>query len=477
MDRREVILAGGIALPDLPAHVAHMMKEQLTFRVAPLQPGGVEKILRHYAELDGYLVVPRMYGLRYFERVETEERGWVSHWEGRVNRRRVIDRRTCPEAEFEFLGTPRDYQWPILAQLQDELRLREGTILQASPGVGKTFMSCFMIAALRTCALVLVDSDLLRDQWVRRIHQFLGIPPEEIGLVAGADQRFGKVTVAMVQTLMSRDCTDFLKRFGFLILDEVHVLGPPVFSTALAGQTARFRLGLSATPRRRDGLDKVLFYHIGPVGVVSDVRMMVPRIKIVHIESAATEEECSLKTTRGSSAPSLSKINKVLVNDEHRSSIVMHEICELLREGAQHVLVLAHYKKHLNVLRKVLSEDAPDIRSCLLVGGAPTRDKAREARAAAEGAQVVFATWAYASKGMDIPSLDALVLASPQSEIEQSVGRVCREHPGKRAPIVVDVADSCALKLAYARWTFYYEQGWSVEGAASLDRPVFQVGV
>jgi len=338
-----------------------------------------------------------------------------------------------------------------------------------------TVMACALMAQLGTPALVLVDNEQLRDQWVERVEQFLGIPRDKVGMVSGTTLKFGLVTIGMIQTLSSRDCSSFVKKFGLLVGDEVHIMSAPSFSEAIVCQTAKYRLGLSATPRRKDGLANVFKYHFGEIRVEAESDTLSPAVAIHAYENEATEAQCQMRSPGGITMPSLQKINAAIVDDEARTARVGRIITYARAQGHQ-TLVLAHYKRHLQAIKDWVDDwigrQGANISSFLFVGGTKRQNIERERQLAA-AADILFSTWAYASKGMDIPSLSALVMASPQSDVEQACGRICRQFDEKVSPQVFDLADTCARSMSHKRLTYYNSQNWEVDGADNLDETPF----
>ena len=173
----------------------------------------------------------------------------------------IDNRRTLEPVDFNFHGELRLLQKPAVKScLSKNFGLHE-----APTGSGKTAMALYMIAERKQPALIVVHTKELLNQWVDRIGQFLKIPREEIGIIGAGSFNIGeKITVAMIQTLHKN--TDKVVPFiGYLILDECHRAPAMQYVKAIEKFDSKYMTGLTATPWRRDGLSKVIFWHIGDV--------------------------------------------------------------------------------------------------------------------------------------------------------------------------------------------------------------------
>ena len=173
----------------------------------------------------------------------------------------IDNRRTMEPVDFNFHGELRLLQKPAVKSC-----LSKNFGLQEAPtGSGKTAMALYMIAERKQPALIVVHTKELLNQWVDRIGQFLKIPREEIGIIGAGSFNIGeKITVAMIQTLHKN--TDKVVPFiGYLILDECHRAPAMQYVKAIEKFDSKYMTGLTATPWRRDGLSKVIFWHIGDV--------------------------------------------------------------------------------------------------------------------------------------------------------------------------------------------------------------------
>src|SRR5256712_9861867 len=141
-------------------------------------------------------------------------------------------------------------------------------VLVAPPGVGKTVIGTYLIAARSRSTLVLVHRQPLLDQWIAQLSMFLGLPPKAIGQIgAGKHAPTGWLDVAMIQSLVrSGRVDDLVATYGHVIVDECHHIPAASFERVLGEVKARFVTGLTATPHRRDGLHPIIEMQLGSVG-------------------------------------------------------------------------------------------------------------------------------------------------------------------------------------------------------------------
>jgi len=174
----------------------------------------------------------------------------------------IVDRRrSLSEVDFEFRGKLRNYQ----EQAVNAVLQRDFGVLQAPTGSGKTTMALAVVAARRQPAVVVCHTRELAEQWRQRAVQFLDVRPGEIGMIGGGKFKIGeRLTVALVQSLRDR-AAEVSEHIGFLVVDECHHIPATTFGETVQAFDCKYQLGLSATPYRRDGLQKLISWYVGPV--------------------------------------------------------------------------------------------------------------------------------------------------------------------------------------------------------------------
>lgn len=168
----------------------------------------------------------------------------------------IIDhRRRLPDINLTFQGTLRPYQQRAV----DEALSKDFGVVVAPCGSGKTVMTCRIMAERKQPTLIIVHTKELLVQWCDRITQYLGLSLDEIGVIGSGKEILRPVTVGMVQTLCKRDMDDISQYFGQIIVDENQHCPASTFTEVITFFDCQYMLGLSATPYRRDRLDKLIF--------------------------------------------------------------------------------------------------------------------------------------------------------------------------------------------------------------------------
>jgi len=349
-----------------------------------------------------------------------------------------------------FNGTLRGEQAAALEEIGGKFLNggKLGGIVRASAGWGKTVFSCALIAKLGVPTLVVVHKEFLLDQWKERLKQYL--PGVKVGLVQqDVCEYIGyHVVLAMVHTLASKEFSpQFLSWPGLVITDEVHRASARTWSVATHKFPSRWRLGISATPRRKDGTEAIFLNHIGPILFNASEQRMVPKVRRVL---------STFQVVSRSSPPKAVLLN-LLCASKQRNTLIVNQMVQALHAGRK-LIVLSERLEHLNVLSsELLATWTKDLGPAPIVGFyVGGRKKAQLAEAAK--ANVIFATSQFASEGLDIPALDTLFLTTPLSDVEQAVGRITRPCEGKKDPIVVDFRDDhiTMFKAQAAKREAYY---------------------
>lgn len=311
-----------------------------------------------------------------------------------------------------------------------------GGIVRAVPGWGKTVYACALMERMQVPTMIVVHKEFLMDQWKERIEQFL--PGTKIGIVQQdvCDYVGKSVVIAMVHSLAAKNYPkEFYEWAGLIVVDECHRIGAYTWAPVPQRFNARWRLGLSATPKRKDGADDVLAYHLGPLLFAAKEKRLLPKVKRVWTNFKL------VKTDRFN--PNLAKkglVLRFLCGSAMRNRLIVDQIIKATQAGRK-VIVLSERIAHLEMMERMFHEMWPNA-----YGAVPSTDyyiggRSKQQLEFAKEARVIFATTQYASEGLDIPELDTLLLTTPMSDVEQAVGRILRPHPDKKEPIVVDFRD------------------------------------
>jgi intein/homing endonuclease len=326
-----------------------------------------------------------------------------------------------------------------------------------------TLCALASVARLGRTTAVLVHKSFLMNQWVERIQEAFDIDPKDIGIVQQdvCDYKGKKIVLIMAQSLLSsREYPeDMYSYFGTVVVDEVHRFGAVEFRKAITKFPAKYRIGVTATPKRKDGLEEVFFMHIGEIAFVGAKRSLTAKIQYVNANMVITDS-----MRRGmlnwKKQYDMNKVTQYIVDCETRNRQIVKLLIDALKAGRK-VMVLSSRREHLNVLHDMFAIETAKqqvrFTQGFYVGGMAEKDLRITATR-----HLILATFQMAQEGLDIPELDTLFLATPKGDIVQAVGRILRKHDGKKAPMVLDILDNdiplCA-NLAKKRAKQYREMG------------------
>ncbi len=372
-----------------------------------------------------------------------------------------------PAAAAVFRGTPYPYQVDIIQKFVDT----GGNGLICVPcGRGKTFMALAIAAKLGRRFLVVVDKEFLMNQWRGEMEALM--PGLRVGIVQAekrdVDASKWDCAICMIQTVCSQDFTDgFFSEFGFTIFDECHHLGAQHFSKTLQRIQTRWMLGLSATPTREDGLSKVFTWYLGEPVYWEKTRDPDPHVEVKQVLIKTEDPTYNDVPVDWRGEPVMARLLTNILGCLERSREIVRWIRRLCEEPARKVLVLSERIGHLETLEALLKEADPALTTAYYIGG--MKEAVREGGAAT--ARVLLASYAMASEAMNIKTLNAVILASPRKNVEQSTGRILRVRPGERVvqPVIVDIVDSHSMyqgqwrkRLAYYKKCHYQNERLSL---------------
>ncbi|MBM4302583.1 MAG: DEAD/DEAH box helicase [Deltaproteobacteria bacterium] len=346
-------------------------------------------------------------------------------------------RRVLPDVDFTFRGDLRDFQ---KAAVEATISRDFGTIA-APTGSGKTVMALALIARRRQPALVVVHTRELMEQWISRIENFLGIPAGQVGRIGGGKQIIGdKISVALVQSLY-KVAHDAAPHIGHLVVDECHRAPSRTFSEAVSVFDSKYMLGLSATPFRRDGLSRLIWWHLGDLVHQVDGAALVETGHMLQAD--VIWRETSFEPTYDPSTE-YSQMLSELTRDASRNAWIAADVAQETQGAAPGVcLVLSDRVAHCRTLVELLA--AQGVTAAMLTGDLPAADRRKVVEALNDGqVKVLVATGQLIGEGFDCRELSTLFLATPinfNGRLIQYLGRVLRPAPGKVKATVFDYLD------------------------------------
>lgn len=326
----------------------------------------------------------------------------------------------------------------------DAMQKSDIGILCAGTGFGKTVTAAALIAKRKTNTLILVQTHSLLEQWKRAIKQFLNFTAGTIS--AGKDKSTGIIDIALARSLIEPK-TDVVKKwahkYGMIIVDECHHVSAFSFENLLKSFYAKYVYGLTATPVRRDGHQKIIFYQCGPIlystsqkqmnGLQNFSRFFIPRFTNFHIIQSKEKNY------------SINQFYEELVQDEARNNLIVSDVKKCVEEGKT-PLVLSDRIEHLENFAEKLKDAAKNV--ILITGKGTHKQKSAQLEklksVSDDESLIVLATGKYVGEGFDFPRFDTLILSMPFSWkgiLSQYCGRLHRNFQGKTEVQIYDYVD------------------------------------
>ena len=353
----------------------------------------------------------------------------------------------------------------------EALVAHDAGVLAATTAFGKTVVAAALIAHRSRNTLILVHRRELLKQWVERLRTFLNIGRNQIGVIGGGKRKpTGIIDVALIQSLVRNgEVADTVADYGHLIVDECHHLSAASFELVARRSKARYVVGLSATVARKDGHHPIIFMQCGPVRHRVDARVQAAEGGIRHrVRDRSTTFELppSLASVE---RPSIPAIYAALAQDGSRNDLIFGDVLKSL-EAKRSPVVLTERKDHLDRLRQRFS---PFVKNLVVLRGGMSAGDRKMAEAAMrvpdDQERLILATGRYIGEGFDDARLDTLFLTMPiawKGTLAQYVGRLHRQHAGKRDVLVVDYVDHAVpvlARMAVKRRAGYRALGYIIE--------------
>ena len=339
--------------------------------------------------------------------------------------------------KLNFLGTLRKDQ----SKAVNAMSKHSVGVLHAPTAFGKTVVAIGIIVKRKTNTLILTHSLQLLEQWQERLKSFLR--DTDIGSIGGGKRKpSGQIDIATYQSLINKkdnSVDPIIQQYGQIIIDECHHISAPRYEMLLNEVHSKYVLGLTATPDRQDGHQKIIFMLAGPIR---------HKVKSNHAEKFEQQvivtklyRTPSVNLFNAEQRPRITDVYRWLTEDNKRTQRIVSDVIAKISEG-KHPLVLTERREHAEQVYNLLIEN--NIHTVILRGAM----RAKERKAANEqlsSAQVIVATGKYVGEGFDLPKLDTLFLALPiawKGSLVQYAGRIHRESEGKDLVTIYDYVDS-----------------------------------
>lgn len=344
----------------------------------------------------------------------------------------------------EFQGSYRPGQKEAVDKMVSLFkRGKQGLRLEGQCGSGKTIVSLVIASQIQQKTLVLVPQGHLAKQWADPFNSelFPGLKTARLSGQKWEDYADAHVVVMTFQMFYSRFTgdklpEDFLEQFGLLIIDEGHRVAAETFLEALEHIPAKLRMAVSATWRRKDGLEDTWNWHIGEIGAVMKTKTLSCHYYQVPIQ-------CKLSESKFQYAGNFNQAKFITAISEYGrlNEWLTENIVNAATSGRKTVICsqrVSQLEILHNQITKLLEEKGIDKTAGFFVGSLKGKQLKESQLNEASQCDIILATYSKMAEGVDIPKLDTIFLASPMSDVEQAVGRIRRIYDGKKQPLVVD---------------------------------------
>lgn len=413
-----------------------------------------------YKETGKYILIPKFYGKNLFTEYKTDiEKG-----------------EKCKDMKFK--GQLRDYQEPIVDKVLTQIKKEGGGLLSIGCGKGKTCMAINMACQLKKKTLVIVHAEFLVNQWKEQIKLFTDC---SVGTIQKdkVDIDGHQFVVGMLQSICKEKYDSIIfDQFGFLVFDEAHHCSSRYFSKALPLVTTYKTLALSATPKRQDRCEKVLYWCLGNVAYEqkTDFKSKITKnntalVKVYHYNSTDKDYKDSINGYTGK--PDTARNINRLVKIRNRNRFIYSLIMDYVDDPDRYILILSDRKEdHLYILGDMF--DKADFKDYGYYVGGMKQAKLDESAKK----KVILSTYQMTSEGFDVPRLNTVIMATPRSNVKQSIGRVQRKQEFDTQPHIIDIFDQLPTFKSgyYSRSRTYKEAKYYMQHFDVSDREITKEG-
>ncbi len=345
----------------------------------------------------------------------------------------------------------------------------ESGILHAPTAFGKTVTAMGIMVERKVNTLILTHSRHLLAQWKERLESF--IEGVSVGMIGGGKKKpTGQIDVTTYQSLIDKSnntVSSQIQKYGQIIIDECHHISAPRYEMLLNEVSARYVLGLTATPDRRDGHQKIMFMLAGPVR--HKVRAEPGSRFIQRVIVRERYESPPADFSQGNARPHIASIYRWLAESNSRNQDIIQDVIRCV-QNQSNCLLLTERRGHAETLAMLL--EAESIPSVVLRGGMRVKER-RFAESQIHESQVIVATGKYVGEGFDLPRLDTLFLTLPiawKGTLSQYAGRIHRDTDGKHEVTIYDYLDTSLPMLE--RMFRKREKGYRAMGYELVDYDV-----
>lgn len=425
-------------IADIPEAIINQIVSDLT-----LENPEFQQALKY-----GYNTIGKPRFIELFRREGTNlilPRGYINtlikHLRNSGAKHEILDNRlVLPEVNFGSRIQLRDYQEAAVSSL---ILWKQGGVV-APCGAGKTMIGLEAMARIQQPALWVCHTRELAEQTIDRACSVFDIERSEVGLIGDGKFSIGdRLTVALVQTLSKSNIDDFKHRFGAIFVDEAHHLAARSFFYPIGQFPAKYRIWVSATPDRADGLTGMVFAAAGNIVHTiqqSAVPTIIPQLRVIETSFQCKENDYV-------------KIIGDLIHDDTRNRLIVETVAT--EAEGNYSLLLSDRVEHLIVLKQMLEDALPDKRIEILTGKMSKKQRTEVMDLVQNREIDVLLSTQLAREGLDIKHLNRLFLATPKragAAVQQEVGRIMRPEVGKTDAVVYDFWDTKQPMLRTQFW-------------------------
>lgn len=398
-----------------------------------------------YRENEKYLIIPKFYGIAKF------------------GLPKKIKYPKLKERNFNFKGELKDYQYNIVNDILPKILNQEGGTLSVGCGRGKTVMGIYLACQIKVKTLIIVHADFLMNQWKERIEMF---SDASIGIIKQKKIDTDKdIIIGMLQSIAKEKYDkEIFKDIGFVIFDEAHRAPSKFFSKALPLITSKYQLALSATPKREDKMEKILYWYFGPI-IYQEERGKDNRINVRCYNFESKDKKFKISLLPFGKGINISKTTNNLVLCDDRNQLIVKLINEIIEENPNRkILMLSDRIKHLEEIKKEINKYSIDF----YIG----KMKPKELDEASK-CQIILGTYQMASEALDIPDLNCLIMGTSKKKVEQSIGRILRKNQDIN-PLIIDIIDNLGSykNQGEKRINYYLKHDYQISHYQVIDNKI-----
>ncbi|WP_235826998.1 DEAD/DEAH box helicase [Aliarcobacter vitoriensis] len=433
----EIVLNNSIAIPtfNLSKSFISKLKSFATFENPQIKLllslrkplYNTPKYIKSYDEDEKYLYLPRGLKDKIFDFCNSFGVKFT------IKDERIFEKITTKEVLFNLR--------PEQDEAIKEINRKDYSICVAPPGFGKTLIGAKIFEKRACKTLIIVNKNMLLDQWISRFVEYFGYTKKDIGYLGkGQNKLNGTLDIATMQSL--NNTPDVIKNYSFVIVDECHHIPALTFEQVVKSFSGKFILGLSATPNRKDELEPILYQQLGEISYEYKKK------------KSNTNKLLVVRTDFVSNADNYTTIVNELCLDENRNKQIVEAIKQNLHRK---ILLLTDRIEHINILETMLKDVNIEFVS---IHGSQNKKEQVENMQKIKKSSLILATTSYFGEGIDFPHLNTILFATPISyhgRLIQYLGRIGR---GNQECLAIDFLDSknAMLNSSYKKRVEGYKQ-------------------